>query len=90
MARDTDRFIYVEVALPRSNEAIQNMVAEAEAQSTPLRVLVKQACIKVYSGDFDEPQQLRKKPERPEKPKSKVVVSEEQAATANAFLDEGF
>ena len=60
MGRDTDRYIYVEVALPKDNEAIQNMIAESESEHTPLRTLIKQACIKVYSGEVVEQTRIAK------------------------------
>lgn len=88
MARDTNRFVYVEVALPKDNEAIQSMIAESESQQTPLRVLVKQACIKVYSGEFEERTRSPKSVQPKSIESAEMKVGDSQRNTASSFLDE--
>lgn len=94
MARNPEKYHYVEVALPKENPAIERMVAEAERLDLPLRVLIKQACINAYTPDEDEPERVVK-PKKPATRKKKAVadsstVPEHAEDSASAFLDEGF
>lgn len=89
--RNTDKFYYVEVALPKGNPAIENMVAESERTTVPLRVLIKKACIDQYSDVEDEPRSVRPvRKSRKIEAKQNDQVSSEAKATADAFLDEGW
>lgn len=98
MARDTDKYVYVEVALPKASPSTQKIVAESEESGVALRVLVKQAVHTVYRDDEANRQQAPA-PRRIAKrtPKQKVQqhdgdkVSDASLSTADAFLDdEGF
>lgn len=59
--KDHDKYVYVEIALPKDNQAVQNLLARSERTTTPLRVLVKEATILAYA-DEEESDMLRVKP----------------------------
>lgn len=91
--RDTEKYIYVELALPRDNRAVQALVKESEDMAIPLRVLAKKACIEAYMPAEDDEEEEEVRPKRPKKKAKKKVeqaASEVSFDTANAFLDEGF
>lgn len=97
MARDTDKYVYVEVALPKASPSTQKIVAESEESGVALRVLVKQAVHTVYRDDDTskpQPTTPRRSVKRAPKPRAQQsgdTVSDASISTADAFLDdEGF
>lgn len=88
MARDLDKYYYVEVALPKGNPAIEAMVAQSESQTIALRVLIKQAVINAYTEDDNVESPKVVKSKRKANPTAKI--SDKQTSTADSFLDEGF
>ncbi len=46
--RDTEHYVYVEVAFPRNSPAVQRMMQEAHWLDKPLRQLLKETCLKAY------------------------------------------
>jgi len=94
MSRNPEKYLYVEVALPRDNAAVQRLVAESERLDIALRVLIKQAALTAYSGEEEE-EPVRRSASRSAKKQRKAASSLEVPASAldsaAAFLDdEGF
>jgi hypothetical protein len=93
MARNPEKFYYVEVALPKDNAAVEQMVAESERLSTPLHILIRQACLNMYSGEAAAQPSTRKastgkKTPRAKKPAASNAVPTGAVDSANAFLDD--
>jgi hypothetical protein len=97
MVRDPNRFYYVEVALPKGNEAVEAMMARAERDAIAPRVLVKEAVIAYYSDSPVSTPTTRSRTKatrrstRKPRPVTNENVSEAAFSSADAFLDdEGF
>ncbi len=93
MARDFDKYYYVEVSLPKGDDAIEFMVSEAERLHIPLPIFIRQACITLYSGDVAAHPSTRKASTRKKTtPRTKKVASnavpDSAVDSANAFLDD--
>lgn len=95
MAKDHDKYVYVEVALPRDNPAVQNLLRESEKTDIPLRVLVKAAAIQTYATDEDSDEERTDPKPKTAKPPTKkrtknndAVISDEAKEAASAFLDD--
>jgi hypothetical protein len=98
MARDPEKYVYVEVALPKASTSTQRIVAESEESGVALRVLVKQAVHAAYRDDSPVTgQHQAKTPRRTVKRVSKTKVQQDESTakvsdvsvdTADAFLDD--
>lgn len=98
--RDPDKYVYVEVALPKASPSTQRIVTESEESGVALRVLVKQAVHRAYTDSDTEIRTVRQPKTRREptngKKKNAVktdepTVSASSLATADDFLsDSGF
>lgn len=90
--RDTNKYYYVEVALPKDNAAIQQMVAKSDRQGVPLRVLIRQACVDMYSDEGYTPNKPVEKGRGPRNTGSGTSsASQASKNAADDFLnDNGF
>ena len=87
--RDPEKYIYVEIALPRDHPAVIAMIAEAERLDQPLRTVVKSACLEVYGGGEPGPDRrvpAKRKPKKTDGPG--VEVSSSALSSADDFLDD--
>lgn len=89
--RDPEKYLYVEIALPREHPAVLQMLAEAERLDLPLRTIVKSACLDVY-GDSELEQKprrvVKKKPVESSTTGEGVEVSSLALNSADDFLDD--
>jgi hypothetical protein len=88
--RDTEKYLYVEIALPREHPAVQQMLAEAERLDLPLRTIIKTAILEVY-GDTEferKPRKPIKKKDSPPSTEGGVEVSAQALNSADDFLDD--
>jgi hypothetical protein len=92
--RDTEKYIYVELALPKDNRAVQALIKESEDMAIPLRVLAKKATIEAYMPTDDDEEEEEVRPRKPKrktgKKKTESSASSVSFDTADAFLDDGF
>ncbi|SRR6266702_3668318 len=93
--KDHEKYWYVEIALPKDNQAAQRMVEHAEKSAIPLRVLIKSASILAYTDEADEERKpaSKKKVDRKLKKKheakvSGVVVTDAARDAASSLLDD--
>jgi hypothetical protein len=89
--RDTDKYYYTEVALPRSNPATARLLERAERTGQRPRALIVAAALDAYSDDNEE--QIVARPAKPKRTRSTNRVKGEtvtgtSVSSANAFLDE--
>jgi hypothetical protein len=88
--RDTEKYLYVEIALPREHPAVEQMLAEAERLDISLRTLIKTTCLEAY-GDTEferKPRKPVKKKDSPPSTAGGVEVSAEALNSADDFLDD--
>jgi hypothetical protein len=91
MAKDHEKYIYVEVALPRDHPAVQNLVNQSEVSAIPLRVLVKSAAILAYATDEERTETSPKivKPAKKKRTKGgDPVISDAARESASNLLDD--
>ncbi len=88
--KDHDKYIYVEVALPKDNPAVDNLVAYSAKSGLPLRALVKSAAILAYSDEDEvaKPREVAKKPRKKKANNDGPVISDAARDAASSFLDD--
>ncbi len=89
--KDHEKYEYVEVALPKDNQAVQRMLAYSERYAKPMRAIVREAAIENWTED-DGTEVMRhakttKKSAKRTKAKG-AVITDASKESANSLLDD--